>query len=234
MHTQRFVVIGLGNFGASAAEALYEEGHDVIALDVNEERVDVMAPHVSRSAVGDGRERETLEKIGADGANGAIVSTGDDITASILATLALKDLGVEDIYVKVVSRDHARVVEHLGVTDTIFPERESALNLASRLSDSAVLNYVRMTKDLSVQEMVVPKRWQGQTLRDLSLRAKPSSTKRRQRTDENACTRRASSTAPDLGSQKESALRGERALPIELASCKAKNRSKRRDHLVCR
>ena len=172
MPSKRFVVIGLGNFGASVAEALYDDGHDVIALDVKEEQVDAMAPHVSRSAVGDGRERETLEKIGADGADGAIVATGDDITASILTTLALKDLGIEDLYIKVVSRDHARVVEHLGVTDTIFPERESAFNLASRLSDSGVLNYVRMAQDLSVQEMVVPEQWQGQTLRDLGLRAK--------------------------------------------------------------
>ena len=169
--SKRFVVIGLGNFGASVAEALYEDGHDVIALDVKEERADAMAPHVSRSAVGDGRERETLEKIGADGAEGAIVSTGDDITASILTTLALLDLGVDDIYAKVVSRDHARVIEHMGVTDTIFPERQSAINLASRLSDTGVLNYVRMAKDLSVQEMVVPEPWQGQTLRDLNLRA---------------------------------------------------------------
>ena len=171
MRSKRFVVIGLGNFGASAAEALYEEGHDVIGLDVKEERADALASHVSRSAVGDGRERETLEKIGAGDAEGGIVATGDDITASILTTLALKDLGIEDLYVKVVSRDHARVVEHMGVTDTIFPERESAINLASRLSDSGVLNYVRMAKDLSVQEMVVPEQWRGQTLRDLNLRA---------------------------------------------------------------
>ena len=171
MPSKRFVVIGLGNFGASVAEALYSDNHDVIALDVKEEQVDAMASHVSRSAVGDGRERETLEKVGADGADGAIVATGDDITASVLATLALKDLGVEDLYVKVVSRDHARVVEHMGVTETIFPERESAFNLASRLSDSGVLNYVRMAKDLSVQEMVVPEQWRGHTLRDLGLRA---------------------------------------------------------------
>ena len=171
MPSNRFVVVGLGNFGGSAAETLYEEGHDVIGLDVKEERADAMASHVSRSAVGDGRERDTLETIGADGADGAIVATGDDITASILTTLALKDLGLEELYVKVVSRDHARVVEHMGCTDTIFPERESAINLASRLSDRGVINYVRMGADLSVQEMVVPDPWQGRTLRDLSLRA---------------------------------------------------------------
>lgn len=169
---QRFVIIGLGNFGSSVAEALYGQGHDVIALDVDEERVDAIAAHVSRSAVGDGRERATLEKVGAEDADTAIISTGDDITASVLSTLALMDLGVETIYVKVISRDHARVLEHLGVTETIFPERETAFNLANRLSDWSVINYVRMARDLSVQEMVVPEQWKGQTLRELSLRAR--------------------------------------------------------------
>ena len=171
MPAKRFVVIGLGNFGGSIAEALYEHGHDVIALDVDENRVDAIAAHVSRSAVADGSERDALEEMGVEGAEAAIISTGDDITASLLSTLALKDLDVENIYVKVISREHARVMEYLGVTETIFPERESALNLSSRLSDYGILNYVRMAKDLSVQEMVVPETWQGRTLRDLELRS---------------------------------------------------------------
>ena len=140
MATKRFVVIGLGNFGGSIAEALYEHGHDVIAMDISKNRVDAIAAHVSRSAVADGSERDALESLGVEGAETTIVSTGDDITASLLSTLALKDVGVEDVYAKVVSLDHARVMEHMGVTETIFPERESALNLASRLSDYGILN----------------------------------------------------------------------------------------------
>lgn len=168
---KRFAVIGLGNFGASVSEALYSQGHDVIALDVREERVDAVAHHVSRAVVGDGRQTETLENAGVENADAAVVTTGDDLAASILATMALRDLGVEEIYVKVNSQEHARVMTRLGVTEMVFPERESALNLASRLSDHAVINYVRMFSDLSIQEMVVPERWRGRSLRDLALRA---------------------------------------------------------------
>jgi trk system potassium uptake protein TrkA len=168
---ERFVIIGLGNFGSSVAEALYGQGHDVIALDVREERVDQVAHHVSRAAVGDGRQTETLENAGAEDADAAVVSTGDDLAASILATMALRDLEVADICVKVISSEHARVMRRLGVTETVFPERESALNLASRLSDRAIINYVHMSGDLSIQEMVVPEAWQGRSLRDLALRA---------------------------------------------------------------
>lgn len=167
----RFVIVGLGNFGSSVAEALYSRGHDVIALDTDETAVDDIAPHCSRAAVGDGRQIETLDEIGANGADAAVVSTGDDITASILATMALTDLGIETIYVKVISNNHARIMRKLGVAETVFPERESGVNLASRISEKGVLNYVRMGRNLSVQELVVPEDWRGHTLRELAVRA---------------------------------------------------------------
>ena len=168
---KRFVIVGLGNFGSSVAEALYSRGHDVIAVDTDERAVDDIAPHCSRAAVGDGRQIETLEEIGAREADAAVVSTGDDITASILATMALTDLGIESVYAKVISHNHARVMVRLGVTETVFPERESGFNLASRISEKGVLNYVRMARNLSVQELVVPERWRGHTLRELEVRA---------------------------------------------------------------
>lgn len=166
---KRFIVIGLGNFGASVAESLHSLRHDVVALDTNEAAVDRIAPLVSRAAVGDGRHRNILEKLGVKGADAGVVSTGDDITASILSTLALKDLGVKDIYVKVISQDHARVMDKLGVTETIFPERESGVRLATRIMSAAILNYVRLGPNFSVQEMAVPDKWIGRSLRELQL-----------------------------------------------------------------
>ncbi|MDW8263494.1 MAG: TrkA family potassium uptake protein [Phycisphaerales bacterium] len=167
---KRFVVIGLGNFGSSVAESLHAQGHDVIALDPNEAAVDRIAPHVTRAAVGDGRSLQVLEKIGARGADAGIVSTGDDITASILSTMALRDLGVTNVYVKVISLDHARVMERVGVSETIFPERESALALGKRITGRALLNYVRLGPGFSVQEMAVPDAWNRRNLRELDLR----------------------------------------------------------------
>lgn len=169
---KRFVVIGLGTFGSSVAETLYVQGHDVIAVDTREEAVDRIATRVSRAAVGDARQIEVLERIGARDADAGIISTGDDITASILATMALRDLDVREIYVKVISRDHARVMGRIGATETIFPERESAQNLAGRLSNRDILNYVRLGAGFSIQEMVVPDPWEGRTLRDLNLRTR--------------------------------------------------------------
>ncbi|PSQ93793.1 MAG: potassium transporter TrkA [Bacteroidetes bacterium QH_2_63_10] len=157
----RFVIVGLGNFGSSVAEALYSHGHDVIAVDIDETAVDGIASHCSRAAVGDGRETAMLEEIGAESADAAVVSTGDDITASILSTMALQDLSVETVYVKVISENHARIMRKLGVAETVFPERDSGHNLASRISEKGVVNYVRMGRNLAihdttVDEMIVP------------------------------------------------------------------------------
>jgi trk system potassium uptake protein TrkA len=166
---KRFIVVGLGNFGSATAEALHAQGHDVAALDTDERTVDRIVSVVSRAAVGDGRDVRALERIGAKGADAAVVSTGEDITASILSTLALRDLGVKEVYVKVVSNDHARVMQKLGATETIFPERESGLRLGARISTRGVLNYVRLANDFSIQEMAVPDPWIGRTLRELEL-----------------------------------------------------------------
>ena len=166
---KRFIVVGLGNFGASLAESLYEMGHEVVAVDTSEEAVDRISAHVTRAAVGDGRSASVLERLGAKGADAGVVSTGDDITASILATMSLRDLGVREIYAKVISRDHARVMERMGVTETIFPERDSAIRLATRISSRGLLNYVRLGTGFSLQEMAVPESWVGSTLRELHL-----------------------------------------------------------------
>ncbi len=170
MKTRRYVVVGLGNFGSAIAETLATEGHDVIAVDSHASTIDRIARRVERAVVGDGTRREVLERAGARDADVAVVSVGDDITASILAVLSLRDLGVRTIYCKVVSVDHARVMDRQGVTETVFPERDSAIALGRRLSASGLLNYVRLGPGFSIQEMGVPDEWQGMALRALDLR----------------------------------------------------------------
>lgn len=166
---KRFVVVGLGNFGASAAEALSGQGHDVLAVDVRDELVEAIAGVVASAVVADGRNARTLDRVGARGADAAIISTGDDVTASILTTMALRDLGVREIYVKVISMDHARVMDKLGVTETVFPERDSAQRLATRITSTSILNFVRLGTGFGMQEMAVPESWVGQSLRKLEL-----------------------------------------------------------------
>ena len=167
---KRYVVIGLGNFGSSVAETLSAKGQEVIAIDRDGAAVDRIAPLVAKAVVGLGTDVKLLERLGVRAAHAGVISTGDDITSSILATMGLHDLDVDEIFVKVVSRDHARVMERIGVTETIFPERDSAMSLGTRICGTAVFNYVRLSEGFSLQEIAVPASWQGKTLRELALR----------------------------------------------------------------
>lgn len=166
---RRFIVIGLGNFGSTVARELHAQGHDVVALDLKGEPVDAIAEEVARAVVADGTHAETLSRIGAADADVGIVSTGSDVAASLLATLALKDVGVPEIVAKAVSVEHARILRRTGASETVFPERDSALDLAARMSNAMLLNYHLLGGGFSVQEMVVPEDWEGSTLRTLDL-----------------------------------------------------------------
>ena len=166
---QRFLVIGLGHFGSWAARSLYAQGHEVIAVEKRGELVDRYADQVSRGVAGDATERDLLERIGAADVDAAVISTGEDLATSILATIALRDLGLDDIYVKVTSREAARAVEAFDVRETIFPEREVADRLAHRLPSETVLDYIPLTEGHSIQEIAIPDRWLGETLRELRL-----------------------------------------------------------------
>ncbi len=165
----RFVVIGLGHFGMTLARRLYELGHEVIAVDNNEGAVDAIGPYVTRAIAGDATKRDVLDEAGADGADVGIVAIGENLGASILSLLALRDLEVKSIFVKVISEDHARIAEALGATDTIFPERQAATNLASRITSGKLLHYTAYGDQFAIQEMAVPDSWAGKTLADLKL-----------------------------------------------------------------
>ena len=165
----RFVVIGLGNFGATLARRLYELGHEVVAVDSSIALVDSIGPYVTRAVAGDATNKEVLDEAGADGSDVGVVAIGENLGASILSLLALRDLKVKEIFVKVTSEDHARIAEALGATDTIFPERQAATNLASRITSGKLLHYTAYGDQFAIQEMAVPESWAGKTLADLKL-----------------------------------------------------------------
>lgn len=165
----RYVVIGLCNFGSTIAQRLYALGHEVVAIDVDAQTVDSIGPMVTRAIVGDATKREVLEEAGAEGADAGIIAIGEPLGASVLTLLAMRDVGIKSTYVKVISEDHARIAEALGATDTVFPERQAATNLASRITSGKLLHYTAYGEQFGIQEMAVPDSWSGKTLQDLKL-----------------------------------------------------------------
>jgi trk system potassium uptake protein TrkA len=166
---KRFLVIGLGHFGSWVAQALHAQGHEVIAVEERGDLVDRHASMMSRGVVGDATDRDLLREIGAGTVDAAVISTGEDLATSILATLALRDMGVRDIYVKVTSPEAARALDAFQVRETIFPEREVAHRLAHRIASQTVLDYLPLSEGYSIQEIAIPDEWLGKSLRELAL-----------------------------------------------------------------
>lgn len=167
---KRFGVIGLGAFGSWVARALTRSGFDVISIDRDAERVDRFAHEVARAVVGDATDPLVLRKNGVANVDAVVVSTGDDLAASILTVLALKDLEVARVVVKVPSPEAARALERFDV-EVVFPEKEAAERLAYTLASSSVLEYIPLGKKDSIQEIGVPYAWIGKSLRELALPA---------------------------------------------------------------
>lgn len=166
----RYVVIGFGKFGSAVARTLEQLGHEVIVVERSAALVDRYADSVSRAIAGDATDPHVLKAAGAAGADGAVISTGGNLAASILTTLALRDLGVRNLYVKAGDENEARALDALGVTEAIVPEREAGVRLAHRMAAGSVLEYIPVAEGYSIQEMAIPPDWTGKTLRDLAPR----------------------------------------------------------------
>ncbi len=168
----KFVVIGLGNFGYYLARSLFEGGKEVIGVDRNKERIQRLQEFCSYAVVGDATDKSILESVGIEKDDAAIVSLGDNISASVLVTLYLKDLHIENIHVKIISEDHGRALERIGATEVIFPERDLATKLAKSLSSPNLIDYLPLTEEYDIVEIAPPKEFIGKTLAELGLRSK--------------------------------------------------------------
>ncbi|NJD20999.1 MAG: TrkA family potassium uptake protein [Gemmatimonadetes bacterium] len=165
---KRYAVSGLGAFGSWVARALTRSGYDVVSIDRDGERVDRFAHEVARAVVGDSTDSLVLRKNGVADVDAAVVSTGDDLAASILTVLALKELKVPRVIVKVPSSEAARALDRFDV-DVVFPDREAAERRAYTLGRSGVMEYMSLGKMHSIQEIGVPYPWIGKSLRELAL-----------------------------------------------------------------
>lgn len=170
MRMNRFVVIGLGHFGAYAASTLYSAGKEVIAIDMDPETVQDMAENASQAIVADATDRAMLKNLGVGEADAAIISLGERMDVIILAALHVKELGVPYIAVKALSEDHGRILEAVGVTEVIHPEKDVAVRLANRLSRADVIDYLPLLPGYSIVEIKTPPEFVGKSLKELALR----------------------------------------------------------------
>ncbi|MCA9509485.1 MAG: TrkA family potassium uptake protein [Myxococcales bacterium] len=165
-------MIGLGTFGFWFARTMREMGHEIIAIERDGALVDRHVEWVTRAVVGDATDPSLLERAGARAVDAAVIATGADLSTTVLAMMALRDLGIREVYAKARSLDAARALDRLDVTEAVFPERDAGLRLAHRLVSRAALDYTPIGDGFSMQEIAVPESWVGRSLRDLEPRGR--------------------------------------------------------------
>jgi trk system potassium uptake protein len=167
---KKFCVIGLGNFGYHVVEALYRDNHEVIAIDSQKDKVQAVKDICSYAILGDAANKEFLSSQGVHEMDAVVISTGDRSHLSTLITLYLKELKVPRIFVKAVNEDHGRILDRVGATDIIYPEKDMARRIAHTISTPNVLEFIPLTEEYSLTETAAPRKFIGKTLIELELR----------------------------------------------------------------
>lgn len=167
-----YIVIGLGLFGQAVARQLCMLGAEVLVMDVRSDLVQQVSSDVTHAVVGDAQDKGVLRALGAREFDCAILAIGDDLAASVLITMNLKELGVPYIVCKAHDETHRRVLEKLGADRVVIPEQEHAQRLGRSLHSHNVLEYIELSEDYGILEVPAPKNWIGKTLKELNVRAK--------------------------------------------------------------
>jgi trk system potassium uptake protein TrkA len=169
---QRVVVIGLGIFGFNIVRELYENGFEVIAIDKNREAVQRARDCSTKAILADGRQKDVMEEIGIQEDDTVIVSFGEDLSAATLTTLHLKQMKVKTIIVKAPNEEHKLILEKIGATEVMIPEKEIAHKVAKSIISPNVIDFLPLSDDYMIFEIAPPNSFLGKTIGELHLRSR--------------------------------------------------------------
>lgn len=169
---KQYIVIGCGRFGSSVASTMHLLGHQVMAIDKNEDSVQSISDKVTHSLIVDVTDEQALRSLGLGNFDVAVVAIGSDIRASIMATLIAKEMGVELIICKAKDELQAKVLYKIGADRVVFPERDMGVRVAHNLVSDNILDHIELDPEYSIVEIVTPNSWVGKTLIELELRAR--------------------------------------------------------------
>ena len=166
------LLIGLGRFGKYIAMKLDELHHQVLAVDLKEERVNEVLPYVTSAQIGDGTNEDFLASLGVGNFDVCIVAIGDDFQSSLETTSLLKELGAKMVVSRAARDVHAKFLLRNGADEIVYPEKQMALWTAMRYSSDHILDYIELAEEHAVVEITVPPEWQGKTVGSLDIRKK--------------------------------------------------------------
>jgi len=169
---QDFAVLGLGRFGSSICRELSKEGMQVLAVDINEDKVNAFKNIASHAVIADTTDEDTLRELGIKNIDHVIVAIGENIQASILTAVILTDLNIKKITVKAQNDYHEKILNKIGVDEVVHPERDMGKRIARHLISNNVLDYLELSDEHSIVEVRAGRKMAGHTLIDLDIRNK--------------------------------------------------------------
>lgn len=171
LHDSSVLVVGLGRFGGALALALARLGHEVLAVDADMDRVQEFAGQLTHVMQADATSEAALQQIGAPDLDVAVVAIGSDIEASVLATGALIDVGVQQVWAKAITGAHGRILERIGATHVVFPEAEVGERVAHLLTGK-MIDFIEFDDDFAIVKTKSPTESHGRTLGESAMRTK--------------------------------------------------------------
>lgn len=166
------LIIGLGRFGRHIANKLNELGHQVMAVDNDEQRVNSVLSFVTSAQIGDSTSKEFLSTLGVRDFDVCVVAIGDNFQSSLETTSLLKELGAKFVVARAARGVHAKFLLRNGADDVVYPEKELADWVAIRYSSNHVFDYIKLADGFSIFELEVPEAWVGKTVVELDIRKK--------------------------------------------------------------
>jgi len=167
-----FVVIGLARFGGSVCKELHRLGYQVLAIDINEARVNAVLDYSTKAVIGDASRKDFLKALGVGNFEYAVVAIGDNMQSSIMCTLLLKEMGVENVWAKAQDANHKKVLAKIGADRIIQPEYDMGIRVANQMQSGKLQEYIELSKDYSISELKTSKKLANKTLNDSDIRAK--------------------------------------------------------------
>jgi trk system potassium uptake protein TrkA len=166
---KQVAILGLGRFGVSLANTLLSMGYDVLAMDVDEKKVQAISTSITRAVQADGTDEAVLKELGVDKFDVAIVAMGSDIENSVLSTILLRKLGVRYVVARADNDLHGNILDKIGADKVVYPEREMGTRIAHGLMLTQVLDYMPVAPSYGVAKVSPPNSFIGRTLSELGL-----------------------------------------------------------------
>jgi len=169
--TDSILVIGLGRFGGQVAASLVRLGHEVLAIDQDEQLVQRWSDRLTYVVQADATDEEALQQLGVGELRRAIVGIGTDIEASVLTVLALNEIGVRDIWAKAITAKHGKILSAVGADHVIYPEAAMGERVAHLIA-SQMLDFIEFDDGYAIAKVLAPAEAIGRTLAESALRSK--------------------------------------------------------------